>query len=975
MKMDLNAITIEQLGLSVRSTNALHRKNIQTAGQMMELSEEELFAIRNLGQKSVSEILQKIEELRSGAFSFHSLEQKEINDAETEDPAITDDRILKMLQEKRPGIEELNMLSAQAYNLLRFSGHETLEQILFLREEDLMRIPDMTAAAAREIEANCRIYLADLRKSIQDERTSDQTTQDDEQSILDKVHMSQYQDIILENARKNDIELKKLQLSNRSLNRLTTCGYRMMSDLIFMTPETLGEIRSLGAKSVQEIWSTIQNYLKDNEPRLLGTELTEGPREIDENALRLQILSLYRDKPFIGYSLKEMTEALALPASAEEKQIKHVIGSLLANGKLEYVDFRCYRLYKSFEEELEACDAIDERNRDILRRRLEGETLEAIAKEYGLTRERVRQLVKKTVQKISQWHVRTTQDQVFDEDYYRYFFQTYAIEKRDAADWLGIPDSVFRYLEMMDVKNGERELQEAPEDVQGLDAGLRLKIKNYLNRNRLFIDGVWVEKKRAELERFVIRKLCRELTSFDDFVIKYNDFLKAQEVEEPDLYLTEAVYQTRLNRITEARFVLWNWGEKFRYYDIDGRDYQELYDTLELNSFENIELSTLKLFREYPEVMREYDIRDQYELHNLLRKTVPDGSFHDFRCGRMPNIEFGRFDRDSAMLELIIENAHIRVSDLCDIINDIYGFAPRVTQGTYLAPFSEYMHQAVYSVDQKAMTAERRDKLHAALPDDFYYLDEIRKIYLNLFPDADPDEINAYNLKLMGFTVLARYAIQNHPSLEAYYKDLLNRDDFVNVAQYKKRFANASMFYSTLWDLRQNLELIEFEPEQFIHIRHLEASGISKDSLREFCDEVWNFAEAGEYFSFRSLRMRGFNAELLNLGFEDLFYASILQSDDRFSSGRVYGVTVFRKGQTNITIRSFIESMIREQRSMDMLDLLTKLKEEYGCNVENRSDILWKIAESDLYYDDTLDRLYVSDEEFYREFDETEESR
>ena len=98
MKMDLNAITIEQLGLSVRSTNALHRKSIQTAGQMMELSEEELFAIRNLGQKSVSEILQKIEELKSGAFSFRSLEQKEINDAETEDPAITDDRILKMLQ-------------------------------------------------------------------------------------------------------------------------------------------------------------------------------------------------------------------------------------------------------------------------------------------------------------------------------------------------------------------------------------------------------------------------------------------------------------------------------------------------------------------------------------------------------------------------------------------------------------------------------------------------------------------------------------------------------------------------------------------------------------------------------------------------------------------------------------------------------------------------------------------------------------
>lgn len=59
---------------------------------------------------------------------------------------------------------------------------------------------------------------------------------------------------------------------------------------------------------------------------------------------------------------------------------------------------------------------------------------------------------------------------------------------------------------------------------------------------------------------------------------------------------------------------------KMRYYDIDSRDYKELLDTLALDRFSNTEISTLKFFNDFPELMNKYDIRDQYELHNLLKK-------------------------------------------------------------------------------------------------------------------------------------------------------------------------------------------------------------------------------------------------------------------------------------------------------------------------------------------------------------------
>ena len=42
--------------------------------------------------------------------------------------------------------------------------------------------------------------------------------------------------------------------------------------------------------------------------------------------------------------------------------------------------------------------------------------------------------------------------------------------------------------------------------------------------------------------------------------------------------------------MADERFLLWKLNERFRYYDIDGRDYTELLDTLNLDSYENIEL-------------------------------------------------------------------------------------------------------------------------------------------------------------------------------------------------------------------------------------------------------------------------------------------------------------------------------------------------------------------------------------------------
>lgn len=56
-------MSIEELELSVRASNGLKRANINTVGDLIEKTREEMSKIRNLGQKSLEEIERKLKEL------------------------------------------------------------------------------------------------------------------------------------------------------------------------------------------------------------------------------------------------------------------------------------------------------------------------------------------------------------------------------------------------------------------------------------------------------------------------------------------------------------------------------------------------------------------------------------------------------------------------------------------------------------------------------------------------------------------------------------------------------------------------------------------------------------------------------------------------------------------------------------------------------------------------------------------------
>ena len=984
--MDAATISINIIGLSTRSANALRRAGVHTVSDMLSYTEESLRELPNLGRKSIDEILSKIQEWQSPAQAERNL----VPASPAHEPAIDfntwveqpdgKEYITAWLQKQQYPIDVLDTLSTRAYNLLLLNGCAYLYQIAFLTEADLMQLSRMDAASADEIVPLCRQYISDHRTAILADFSAEQQSSSGDAAIFNRLYMPEYHDMILRYVKANDRPLGQLALSARALSRLQAQGYQQLSDIIFLTKNDLHTLPGAGTGTVQNILSAIHDYITANAEKLTAVCTGDETVLLSDAAIRSEILNLYQNIGFDGLSFSEIEHRIRLPEAIPPQRLKKVIGGLLAEHELEYVDFRCYLVYPGFTDALHQCDRISERTKSILQRRLQGATLEAIAHdpqlthEHPLTRERVRQIVKNSIPKVQNWYADTTGKQYFDEDYYRYFYEHYAFEKDDAAAWFGMTIETYYYLSLSGLKHGTGDLQDALDD-KNLDISLRLKIKNYLHRDNLFIDGVWVPKRRAELEEVVVRKYCTDTVTFDEFTRLYNEFLRQNDVRyDENLYFTEAVASTRRNRLADTRFLLWTQNEHIRYYDIDDRDYADLLNALNLESYENIEISTLKFVEDYPQILQKYDIRDQYELHNLLRKIVPEGSYHDFHCCRMPIIRFGTFDRTAALLNILIANTPIDEPALCERIHDAYGYDRGTIAANYLRPLYTYYHQGTFKIEHKVMSNTHRSALQQALTEDFYYIDDVRRIYLRLFPQADPAEINPFNLKNMGFSVFSRYVLQNYPSLNAYFEDILTREEILDISPYKKRFVYVQMFGQKLTELKHSLQIIEFEPNQIVNFRRLERSGISRDMIHDFCNAVYDFVEDGSYFSAQSLRQDGFQSELYELGFSDWFYANLLLSDDRFSFGTMFGNIILFKGQENITIRSFEISRIRAHGSIDNYDLMTELTDYFGCtNISDRLELRYKVQGSDVYFDPILERFYADVKLYERELDAAED--
>ena len=151
-----------------------------------------------------------------------------------------------------------------------------------------------------------------------------------------------------------------------------------------------------------------------------------------------------------------------------------------------------------------------------------------------------------------------------------------------------------------------------------------------------------------------------------------------------------------------------------------------------------------------------------------------------------------------------------------------------------------------------------------------------------------------------------------------------------------------------------------------IHIRRLEAGGVTREMLEDYCSSALSWHGEKRVFTIRSLRKSGFAHELDDLGFDDWFYSSLLCEDSRFSARRIGGTRLLYSGNRAIALEDLLADILLEREKIDIYDLKDLLEEEYGIVLE-KDKLTWLIKESSLYYDSIMETVYLDYDTYFEE--------
>ena len=887
----------------------------------------------------------------------------------------------------KDSIAELN-LSIRAFNCLMRGGIRTVEDLLDIAESPkLSFIRNLGSKCCEEVKTVAVQLLAGEGNFYLRERM-DPASQ--EIPIID-----------------HDVTLQELGIAPRILNALLPDHITRASQLVTLPDQKLTSKYGLSESACEDTLSILTRVI-DNALvayRLSETNVAEdqrlylaitnelvqvlngGSRQCLREIMHVRANfpeaigeSLYYrlyDAPYIATLLK--TKVLGLLESNEDgitrnnlaahlpahlsntTIIEEYILSLENDDLVECGEVIIKRKYPSVLQCLETL--FDEKRVAVLRGRFSGKTLDEVGQELSLTRERVRQLQNKCLAEFNKRQLR------FREDQYLPLYKEYDFSLDEFCITFDEASSTYYYLDSVcSVPQAQKKTLQEFISNPAIPIHLRKQCERVLYRDYVTLNGVRVKLDRPSLCHYFVRSYCTEITEFDDFLLRYHEWLAELGLQDNSNLVIEA--RTYENKLNGADYVLWNQWRRFRYYNIASRDYELLLKTLYLEQYMDMEISTLKLFRENPELMEEYDIRDEYELHNLLKKIWPaDKSSVIFR--KMPTIEIGTGNRNNQVLELLLQYAPISIDDLAAKYEEVYGAKANTVRGTYLRDFDEYFFNGMYTIDASNLPYEQFSRMKAILVKDYYTIAKVKQLYLQEFPESDINQINPYTLKTLGFHVYSGYAgyvIKNSfPSAIDYFTHLLVHDDIVDAREFEKSILYCGIYSDVLGKLKARREIVEFAPYKYINMRRLVQFGITLETLQEYCATVYASVEPGDIFSITSLREEGFIHPLDDLGFDEWFYSSILATDrEHFSYLKIGGTRLLMRGKGTHLLDLLLTRIVGQQGKIDFYDLCDILEERYGIRLP-REKVMEYINNTDLYYDRIMEAVYIDYETYFEE--------
>ena len=256
-----------------------------------------------------------------------------------------------------------------------------------------------------------------------------------------------------------------------------------------------------------------------------------------------------------------------------------------------------------------------------------------------------------------------------------------------------------------------------------------------------------------------------------------------------------------------------------------------------------------------------------------------------------------------------------------------------------------------------------------ALTNEFYLWNDVQDIYTNQFGTSKINRLNARNMKSLGFKVYNGYIIDSYyPSADNYFYNLVLENDLFDLSEFDSRMIYVRTFSKVLNELRSSFKILEYADKKYIRFDRFNKilNNETSQTLLNYVDKAIGYSNQKQYFTMKSLKTDGFKDDYENLGFGDWFSSALIKNSKRIKYLKVGGNILFYKGPTNKTTIDFLEYILESFISIDIYDLLDHLKNRYDIILPKSKVLAW-IKESNMYYSDTMERIYLTEDEFYND--------
>lgn len=864
----MSDISNENTGLSVRALHVLHKMNINTIDELLAASIEEISEQRNVGAKTVSEISTLIDCIEKGNLE---IESRDTNDVKEVVASFTTEQYEFMSFHT---IEELN-LSTRAYNGLKRIGVSTVNEVVKLSVNDLDEIKNLGVKSKQ--------VILDAREHWLKENEIFPCIRGEKAELSEEDHyFKKICELIKPIGYVYWFDLKQAALMSRNYDRITNNGFQSVDS---------------------------DNLIALFELKLLHSVL-------EQLAIKMLNGRIVTEEYF-----GEMMGSLSLEFSA-----KIIIDRLLESNICENLYGYFVITRQNVRDYFESISAqLDERVHSIIYFKLDGETLQTIGELLDVTRERVRQIAAKQIDKFP----------LLIEDYFRIPFEYFNIDKKDMIVLFPEIDKWgYEYLSQR-YKHGKQILSK--DSLEGYTGP-------YVERIREFCleKAQRVEKDSVSRTKMVYKVLMNNSdisVSMEEFEALYNQYILTYGYDSKKLKLN---LRTLTNHLRTAKNIVFNNDNKFRYLNVDCKS---LGKEIDFNIYQDLVISAELIWRDFPDVMIDYDIRDGHELYCLIKTAEDFSRENGITCRRIPTLIVGDGDEERQALHLLKELSPIEYYDYYAAYEERFGVRKDSALGNpVLSHFlSNYLANGIYAIDVPEINEIDVDAFISVLESSkIWFIDDLEKIFRNICINSSEDALNATSFMRIGYTLNAGYAYKSlYGSVTNFFDSEIFSEVVIDLSKFDPRLISLSSFTSALDKKKRSLEYIEVSPKILFSLSKVNKDyGLSLDEIQDIQQLLSSYVTE-DYFNAQSIWDKISKLSIIDKLNSNIWMCNcIMRQQEGTCSLRVAGNIILSRNSENLNLQSICKWITQGYGKMTLNMLTDKLNEMFGTSITT-----WKIAE------------------------------